>query len=404
MRIVVLGGSGDAYLVSALMGAFKRHHGRDAEIVLRQRIAPVADLFGVHYVVDDALVTQAEQDHGFQATYENHFGGASPYYAHPCFIRSPVRIDKLTTKPDVSQADMYRMILCLPHDAPLDLPTPPAVAKESGTVVMLTDSTSWPNTQPEFWPMLAEALRAAGWQVAMNDMCWSLAELLARCTAAEWVIGPQCGVTSIMVTGQFPCRKTLATPNIDGNRRPEYLAAETFPYAYVTKFANQDHDVEEFKISDDNHAEIVDLIVNGQNARRLWPHNPAPVKSISMPLTPGDFLDRLAVLTVKRELFRPERRAAIEREYQRHAEARRQANLGAEADGMFDALVDLHRANFKLLERMVPAALEAGMGADDHVAAVKSNQERARIKRAIDLACRAPYCEIKSYHGSGENR
>ena len=180
---------------------------------------------------------------------------------------------------------------------------------------------------------------------------------------------------------------------------PSYWARETFPYAYVRAFAGFDFDVEEYKITDSNHGELISMIVNGANALQLYPHDPAPTCSIMMSLSPGDFLDRLAVLTVKYSRFAGNKRAAMEREYQRHIEARNRARLPFECDDLFQQLVNLHAANFDVLERMVPSALDDGMiSLEDHVAAVKSNKARIDLKRKIDGICRAPYSEVKSYH------
>lgn len=401
IRLVTIGGTGDAYLVCALVEAFKKHHNRDdVEVVGRSNYAVIADLFRVRYVADDAMVHKAESDHAMQHTYENVLlSDTMPFYVHPCFLRSEIRVDKLTTRPDASQADMYRMILRIPLDVPLALPEPPVATQAPDTVLLIPEAVSWPNTQPTFWAALAAALAEGGRQVLMNDPEWSLRELLIRCSAAEWVIGPQCGVMSMLVTGRFPCRKTLCSAAMnDGNKKLSFLTPETFPYAYVTKFSNHDYDVEEFEIRDDNHAELVAAVAGGSNARRLWPHDPRPVLTIQAPLAPGDFLDRLAVLTVKRACFTPERRAAIEREYQRYQALRgRTLPYSPQIIDLFTRMVDVHRATFELLERVVPDALAGGMTPEDHVAAVRLNKERVDLKREVDAACRAPYSEVKSY-------
>lgn len=405
-RLVVLGGSGDAFLVCGLVGAFRSHHGRnDVRVVLTSRLAAVAGLFGVPYEIDDALVLHAQQNPEFQRNHPNEFLADTPYYVHPCFWRSPVSIDEMTTMPDASQADMYRMLLRLPVRTPLELPPigsrRPAWTSPD-TVVVITDSSSWPNTQPGFWEALVRRLDADGWHVHVNEKADSLDTLLERCRNAAWVIGPQCGVMSILVTGEFACRKTLATPNIDGNRRPEYLASETFPYGYVTKFANHDYDVEEFKISDDNHPQIIDAIAAGVNARTLWPHDPTPVITIQAPISPGDFIDRLAVLTVKMQNFTAAKRASIRREHDRFAEIARQMGDRFPTE-QFGRLVDLHRSTYELLARMVPTALHdsfdgGSMAHEDHVAAVRFNKTRVKLKAAIDAALHAPYGEVKDYY------
>lgn len=404
LRLIVLGGSGDAYLIFGLLDAFRRRHGRpDVQVVLRQRLASVGRLFGLPFEVNDGIVASAESDPAFQAGYENSIlDPRVPYYVHPCFLRTVFRVDQLTVRPDASQADMYRMLLRLPFDEPLALPLPeyrdPARTVPN-SVVMITDSTSWPNTQPGFWPKLAERLVADGWDVHVNDKSQSFDALLDRCTRAEWVIGPQCGIMSIMVTGRFACRKTLATPNIDGNREPQYLAPETFPYGYVTKFSNLDFDVEEYKISGDNHDELVELIAKGQNALRIWPHDPSPVMTISAPISPGDFFDRLAVLAVKRSRFDPRKRAAIEREFQRLNEIKRQLNVTRETSGVFDRLVELHAKCYDALAEVVPAALN-NVVAGQHLYVIKANKDRIALKAEINYLCHAPYGEVKDYYPS----
>jgi hypothetical protein len=408
IRLVVLGGTGDAYLICALVAAFREHHHRDdVEVVLRTKLSAVGGLFpDVRCVIDDVLVTHAEENQAFQRSHDNQLLASDTFYAHPCFARSGVRVDQLTAKEHISQADMYRAMLRLPPAAPLTLPRVPRGKRVPNTVLMLTESTSWPNTQPTFWPVLADALRDSDRHVIFNVPSWSLAKLFETCAEAEWVIGPQCGVMSILVTGQFPCMKTLATPSTDKYVSPNenWWATRTYPYGYVTKFAGEDHAVEEFKITDDNHFDVVSAIAAGMNARRpAWKHSPEPVTTISMPLTPGDFLDRLAVLAVKRARLDREQRAGVEREYQRYVEARARLRLPRVAEDAYDDLVRLHEGTFDLLEVIVPAALKAnGAISDDvrlHVKAIKLNKTRVELKRIIDQACHAPYTEVKSYHG-----
>lgn len=397
ISLVVLGGTGDAYLICALASAFRGHHDREVEVVLHPKLAAVAELFDVQYRIDEGTVRRAEDNQAFQRSYDNVLLGNGAFYTHPCFARSQIRVDALTAKSGVSQADMYRMMLQLPPDAPMAKPKLPPTAAAPGTVFILTESVSWPNTQRLFWERLGAALLGAGRRVTFNDKAWSLTELFRRCAASEWVIGPQCGVMSILVTGEFPCRKTLATPDVDGSRRDDFWARDTYPYGYVTKFAGDDHDVEEYKVSSDNHHEIIRTILQGPNALRLWPHDPRPVTTVTMPLTPGDLFDRLAVLTVKRRRFDAPRRAAVEREYQRYAEAARPL-LTRDPDlaRQFADLVALHLQTFDRLEVEVPAAL-ANPGRDDHWAAV-FNRDRVGMRNEIDERTRAPYRETKSYN------
>lgn len=397
-KVVVLGGTGDAYLVCALHTAIAEKHG-PVEIVVRQRLEVVPQMLWVPFSTDDELVDRVEHDHAFHLSHDNTWDN-DVFYAHPCFVRTPFRVDHLTTKPDASQADMYRMILGIDPHAGLKRPELPDLETNLGQVTMIVDSTSWPNTQPEFWPRLAGALREVGWQVYVNDKSWSLKELFYSCAMSEWVIGPQCGVMSALVTGEFPCRKTLATPSLDGNIRPEYLARETYPYGYVTKFSNRDYDVEEFKIEDTNHEELVRSIVLGANARRLWAHDPRPVATVQVSLSPGDFLDRLAVLAVKRERLPEHLRAAQEREYLRYAEQYRQAGFGDTIQDLYHELYALHARTFDALERLVPATLADPGALHDYTAMVRFNRDRVALKAEIDRACHAPYSEVKSYYSA----
>lgn len=384
------------------MDSFRSHYKRrDVQVVVKRQFEAVAKLFpDVPYTVDDGLVDAAQGDKAMQNEYDNalRFDGA-PFYTHPCFTRTKMRADHLTTKPEASQADMYRIILGLPPTAPLTLPAIQRAEPKPNTVLIIPKATSWPNTQPGFWLLLEASLRSSGRNVLVNSPNWSLQELFARCAGVEWVIAPQCGVLSILCTGEFPCRKTVATPSVDDFQEPEFLAKSTYPYGYVTKFANDDYDVEEFKITRGNHAELVDAIVHGQNALRIRPYDPRPVTTITLPLSPGDALDRQAVLSVKRARWRGAKRAAVEREYRRHVEATRYLLANRSVSLVYDQLLELHAESFDRLERMVPIAIASDeMSAADHVEAVKANRRRIDLKQQIDAICHAPYAESKSYY------
>lgn len=407
IRLVSIGGTGDAYMVCALLDAFRKEHKReDVVVVSKAKYAAIARLFGVPFEANDELVREAEQNiGGIQQTYENVLlAPDTTFYVHPCFLRSEIRVDKLTTKPDASQADMYRMILRVPLDAPLTVPTRvPEPVRQPNAVLLIPEAVSWPNTQPAFWIGLANALRHAGRSPMFNEAKWSLDELFEIAAGCGWVIGPQCGVMSILVTGRFPCRKTLASPAMDaGNKKLAFLADQTFPYAYVTKFSNQDYDVEEFEITDDNHGELIDAICCGTNAMAVLhkPHDPMPVMTIQAPLSPGDFMDRLAVLTVKRQRFDKVRRASIEREYRRFQAIRSITPMPPEVDEHFSQLVAIHDRAFTVLAKMVPEALGGlPVSPDDHIAAVRLNKDRVEVKARIDAVCRGPYTDGKSYYG-----
>ncbi len=387
IRLVSLGGTGDAYLVSALAAHVRAKHGDDVTIVLKEVQAAIPGMFGLPY--DPRPVNEIrdlERDGALHSDYDNQLGPNRIFYAHPCFTRSGVRIDELTTLPhSLSQADMYRALLNLPLDAPLALPTIPTLEPRPNTAVLITEAVSWPNDQPAFWQSLESALRDGGWSVEVPGTSPSLASLFELASAAEMVVGPQCGVMSILCAAEFPCRKVIATPSIDEG--PGFLVGRTwlrrtYPYAYVRKFSGEDYDVEEYRIRAETHGEIISTILAAPRTSR----DPRPVTTVEMPLTPGDFLDRLAVLTVK------VRRGLLlaNREANRYAEAFPEKWLR-----LLAPLVDLHETTFDRLAVDVPDAL-ANPDRDDHDA-VTLNRQRVELKRRIDDELRAPYREVKNY-------
>ena len=387
IRLVSIGGTGDAYLVSALVPEVVRAYGSAVSVAVPAKYAAIPQMFGQRFELADEEIRVASADERLKREYDNRVAAGLTFFAHPCFTRNQ-RLDELTILPrSPSQADMYRALMVLPIDAPLTLPQLPDANTVANDAILITDAVSWPNTRPRFWHALERALRAAGWVVRVNNPGWSLAELFARCAAAELVVGPQCGVMSILIAGRFPCRKVLATPSIDGG--PWFSVGrrtlrETLPYAYAAKFDGNDYDVEEHVVTDDNHAGIISAIV----AAPRGPRDPRPLASVAMPLSPGDFLDRLAVLMVKRDRLGP---GIVDRELARYAAAR-----PAEWDVMLRKMVDLHFTTFDHLESVVPKAL-ADTGRDDHAAACL-NLTRIEMRRAVDEATRGPYREVKSYH------
>jgi len=397
-ELVVLGGLGDVYLVAALYESFCRHHECDAELIVKSGHAAFVNLLhGIRYRVDDDLIAYAEDDHSFQENYENELFIGRPFYPHPCLTRTRIDLTPLTTIPRVSQATMFRSILRLPPESPLALPVVPQRQMLSRTV-MIVEANTWPNTQPAFYPRLIEAMTELGWSVWVNDRELPLRQLLERCAETAWIIGPQCGLMSILVTGRWPCRKTIATPSIDGGCVPEYWASETYPYAYTSTFADQDFDIEEFKITSDNHDDVIAAIMAGKNALR-FAYDPGPVSLIYAPLSPGDFLDRLAILTNKRRVFSPSQRARIEREYQRLTEIKRQQHFSPQLEALFERLILVASETYDLLAEAVPDALGHGwMDPQQHVRAMRLNEIRVRLKQQIDEVAHGAFSEIKSYY------
>lgn len=399
LRLVSIFGTGDTYLVCSLLRAAEEHHGRTAELRIKSSHAAVAWMFGIDYTIDNKVVEWAETTDS-AADYDNNlFDQWRNFFVHPRFTKSNVRIDLLTAKDRVSMADMYRALLRLPLDTPTERPTRPVRGVETGTAVLVPRARSWPTDVARLWPSLASALRDAGWKVVQNDESRPLDELLWDCAGAEWVIGPQCGVMSILCHAEFPCRKTIITPSVDGFTFDQFPPKDTFPYAYVTKFAGEDYDVEEHVVTDELVDVVIREVVSGPNALRLWPHDPRPVQTIMAPLTPGEFLDRLAILTVKAERLPARAKAAMWREFQRYAYIWGRSSMGDDIGKLLDRLISLHTENFDILEQMVPDALNRGaIETEHHIAAMRSNQERVEVKREINAAVRAPYPEVKSYY------
>lgn len=396
-RVVVLGGLGDTYLLCTLYAGICEHHG-PTKLVIKTRYEAVAQLFPgrLDYELSDEAYA-IEADKHFQQTYFNRLGCSDNFYPHPCMAHTEVRLCEATTRAGrFSQADMFRLICRLPLDTQLWRPHVYAVPR-LGTV-LLVEAFTWPNTQPGFYLKLKTALEENGWSVTVNDDKLPLVDLFALAATSEWVIGPQCGLMSIFIHGQWPCRKTLATPDIDG-RKLDYWSKTTFPYAYAQTFSGMDFDIEEYKITDD-HAGLIRTIMEGPNALRIRPHDTQPVLTIDFPLTPGDLLDRYAVLVVKRNRFSDERRAAVERDFQRHAEASRNLLTNTVVAALFSEMVQLHNETFDLLEKLVPAAIAGeALGMQEHSAAIRANKSRVLLRQKADALLRGAYTEVKSYYG-----
>jgi hypothetical protein len=386
-RLVCLGGTGDAYLVASLAGAYAKHYGHPPLLVVKSHHATIAEMFGVQFEVDDALVSEAETNLDFQRDYDNRPDG-EVFYAHPCFRGG--RLDDLTVRPGFpSQADMYRSMMGLSLDAPMAQPALPDTTRHGSRAILVPEAGSWPNDQPAFWLMLANALRDAGWQVVVNDPTWSLAQLLAECAHAALVCGPQCGVMSILCAAEFPCAKALLTPSIDdgpGFPVGQQRLRRTYPYARVTRFMGRDYRVLERRITSDNHVEVAASVLRYAAA---GPYDPRPAITVAVELTPGDFLDRMAVLEVKMRRFPPDRRAQVETEYWRSREVLASLTLPTAACEAYNDLVALHESSFDDIERTVRAS-----AADPVVAA---NHLRVMLKTRADLACGSPFTEVKSY-------
>jgi len=259
IRLVALYGVGDAYLICGLVRAFEKEHSIKACVVVKSAQVAIPQMFGVDYEASDEVVASAEGSQFFQLSHANEIADRGFYYVHPHFVRTPVRIDQLTVKPRVSQADMYRALLGLSPWAPLEVPFGPRrIVRGSGTLIIHT-SRSWPNLPPQFWEALAKRMDAR-----LVEPEWSLRELFDQCDASEHVIGPQCGVMSVLCDALFFCRKTFAICELSKANPYLFGLTETMPYGHCSTFAGNDHpDVRHFVVSPTNWEEAVERIAVG---------------------------------------------------------------------------------------------------------------------------------------------
>lgn len=402
IKLVALYGTGDCYLLSALFRSFLDHHESRvgaAALICKPEHEAIPLMFGIEPTLDADLVRQGESNLTLQANHDNHIGQNNVVFVHPSFVRSGVRIDHLTAHSFVSQADLYRGLLHLPMNTPLAKPDISShIDPDFGQdrVLLIPEARSWPNSQPGFWTLLAAMLKGAGHEVEINQPDWSLTRLLNEIGVSSWVIGPQCGVMSILCEAQFPCRKTFCTPSVPKPRPLGFLVDQTFPYGYVTKFAGHDWAVDEYEIGDKNHELIISHILASAD---VWPH-PKPVTSFSMPLTPGDFLDRLAVLMVKGANFKDARRVAVRRELERYVEVyTSQPKAFVRVGREFEELIAVNQNIFTHSATLVPEAIDGNISnLQAHARIIQLNKRRVELKQQIDQAMDAAYSEVKDYY------
>ena len=255
IRLVALYGVGDAYLVCGLVRAFEQHHGIGACVVVKSAQVAIPQMFGVHFEVDDALVRTAEGNHRFHCTYDNDIDDGHIFYVHPQFIRSRVRIDQLTVKARVSQADMYRALLRLQPWALLETPQR-GHYQTNAEVILIPRARSWPNLPDEFWQALAKRLHAR-----LIDSGKPLGNLFADCGGAKHVIGAQCGVMSVLIEAGFLCRKTIAITELSSANPYLFGLTETMPYGHASTFAGNEHpEVSHFVVSPTNWEAVIEGI------------------------------------------------------------------------------------------------------------------------------------------------
>ena len=299
----------------------------------------------------------------------------------------------------VTHADLWRGLLQLPLDAEMRRGQFKCdYHPEEREVLLVTQARSWPNSHPEFWDHLEGRLRAQYWNVYRNDPTWSLQKLFDECWMHRWVIGPQCGVMSILCHAGFPCRKTFATPSVDGH--PYYK--RTFPYASVRTFAGEDYDdVEEVKITSDL-GRAVDEVMSGRHARRL-PVRRNQVHGVQITLTHGDFFDRLSILEIKSKMLAGDKRAMIMRDYLHHREVADPIVLAnPHVLPLYAKLLCCNAEAWTHNETSVTGMLQNGTELSEHFAiAARHNKDRIAIKNQISALLSSAHVEVKSYYEEG---
>lgn len=241
IRLVTLYGIGDAYLVCAFAAAFEAERHIKPVVILKSQHAVIGDMFGVDYEVNDALIASAEGDGNLQRCYENLIEDGGTFFVHPHFLRSGVRVDRLTVKTRASQADMYRAFLGISPWAPLAVPRWDTVRKVPHNDVLFVErARSWPNLPGTFWSALASAL--APRTVLCVPDSEPLSHVLAAAASVDWVIGPQCGLLSLLIESALPCRKTLLVRELDDETGlGPFGMRKAFPYMGPDTFAGDIH-------------------------------------------------------------------------------------------------------------------------------------------------------------------
>lgn len=246
VKLVALYGVGDAYLVCSLTKAFEATHGLKARVVVKEQHAAIPEWFELDYEVDDMLIYTAENG-SMRYTYENDFRCQGVCFVHPHFVKTLTRLDQLTIKPRVSQADMYRALLRLHPYAPTETPKlGRTLWEDEKQIVVIPRSRSWPNLSPAFWGHLIQAFQGKAF---VSESC-SLSELLDRCAQARVIIGPQCGVMSIACEAGFPAAKIFVIKALSEQCPYLFGLKETMPYGRTATFAGHEYNVDYLVLDD----------------------------------------------------------------------------------------------------------------------------------------------------------
>ena len=368
-------GTGDAYMTLAFARACEERHG-PTTVCLPSRHADLRPMFPDVGVMVDAPP------------------GVPDVMIHPSNTTLGVRIDHLALLGRrLTHADLWRAMLHLPRDARMRRGTQPLIAnRDDEAVILIPEARSILNDHPTFWQSLHHRLVERGHHVLVNDPRWSLAELLQRCAWAGWVIGPQCGVMAILCHAMFPCRKTIATPSLDGH---EYFR-RTYPYMGVETYAGESYaDVAEVKIAADHHR-AVEEVLSGRPESSAG----APVEYVQTPLSHGDFFDRLSILELKVKKLEP-LPAVVLREYLRYREIAEATGLTTHPQFLaaYDLLKIVNEKAWEHNEISVTEMYGEGKNISLHFSeAARYNRQRVELRNAINRMCGSWSFEVKSYY------
>lgn len=377
-------GTGDTYMTLAFAKAVERHRGQLVQVAVPPQHAAIAAMFPDVATGPIPAVANLSDN---------------VILAHPS--TSPwVRTDHLCLlSRRLTHADLWRAMLDLPPDEPMRRGQySHHIMRMPKRVFLIRNARSMPNSAPQFWTMLEQRLSSEGWDVRTNLESHPLDVVFQEIDNAEWVIGPQCGVMSIICHAMFPCRKTIATPSLDGH----HYFKRTRPYADSETFAGERYaDLDEVTIGGDINT-AVEHVLYGPCARRDC--GSGLVSGVQVELSHGDFFDRCSILALKMMLLPLDKRSRIQREYIRYWDVARPllGRHGAPLTALYESLLSANREAWDHNERLVTDVLSGvSRGHDGFDQTVRHNKRRVELKAEVDALCSSAYSEVKSYYEEG---
>ena len=322
-------GVGDTYLIAALCAAFRERYCRSGERLILVVPEGHHDLAGMFSESLDGLAKISSGE----ARRLNHTAPRGQtltpgvaFMPHPQFVG--VRSDYPSDPRDpasppahgrMSDAAMFAMIMGLRPDAPLTTPRVPTaeralaeqVADQLGvvcdrTVVLVDHANSWPAPPDDLWTALTEELSTAGWRVLRNDPSrMPMRCLLPLLEICGWVVGANCGLMQTLVLSRARLRKTVLTSSRWLGATDSHGAGVVIPGTCAYGFRKADgrqYDIDEFRVDDDpaSRRQLAVAIASGRMSTGPVP-DPSPLSVVEAPVSPGEVLDRLTILQIKRD-------------------------------------------------------------------------------------------------------